>query len=101
MDLTFVAIVCVLLVARAGLQRDVPMVAIYLSCGAWALHLVWGTLGGLLDWSLGLFGLIERYEAPPSLLGIVDSAIGTITGLVLVIAVVLAARGARVEPRPS
>jgi hypothetical protein len=97
----FVVLIGVMLLARAGFRRNVPMAAFYLACAAWALELVWSAVSGSLDWLLSATGLVERYTAPPSGLSLLDLAVSTFCGLALVVAVLIAARGAQVDASPE
>ncbi|MES2642690.1 MAG: hypothetical protein V4850_24620 [Myxococcota bacterium] len=97
MDTAFVLLIGVMLLCRAGLKRDVPMAAFYLACTGWALELFWAPVSGLLDWMLSAFGLVERYDAPPSALKLLSLVVSTLSGLALIIAVLIAARKSPVE----
>ncbi len=100
MESAFVVLIGVLLFARAGLRRPVPMAAFYVASAAWAIELIWSTISGSLDWILGALGVVERYSAPPSALSLFNLAVSTLVGLALIVAVRIAARGAQVEPVP-
>jgi hypothetical protein len=101
MESAFVVLIGVLLFARAGLRRPVPMAAFYVASAAWAIELIWSTISGSLDWILGALGIVERYSAPPSALSLFNLAVSTLVGLALIVAVLIAARGAQVEPVPE
>lgn len=101
MDTAFVLLIGVMLFARAGLKRNVPMAALYVACVGWAVQLVWVTVSGSLDWLLSAAGLVERYSAPPSPLTLLNLGVSTVSGLALIVAVLIAARGAQVEGAPG
>ena len=101
MDYAFVLIIAVMLAARAGFKRDVPMSAFYAAGAGWALNMVWGSASRILEYVLTFMSMIESYDRPESILGLVNSGVYTLTGLVLIIAVLLAARGAPVEAPPE
>lgn len=98
-DTACVLLIGVLLAARVGFKRDVPMIAFFLACGAWALALLWGTLSRVLMYALVVvLQVMDWYDRePPTIFGIANSAVYTVAGLVLIVGVLLAARGAPVE----
>jgi hypothetical protein len=97
-DTACVLLVAVLLTARVAFKRDVPMIAFFLCCGAWALSLLWDTLNRALVYAFLVMRLVEYYDRePPSIFAILSSAGYTFAGLVLIVGVLLAARGAPVE----
>jgi hypothetical protein len=97
-DTAAVLLIGVLLAARVGFKRDVPMIAFFLACGGWAVALLWGSLSRGLEYGLATMGMIEYYDRVPlSILGVVGSAVYTLAGLVLIVGVLLAARGTPIE----
>lgn len=98
MDTPFVVLLGVMLLARAGLKRDVPMSAFYLASVACAMNMIWAPISGSLDWILSTLGVVHQYSAPPSALSLVNLVVTTVSGLALLIAVLIAAKGTDVEP---
>ena len=94
----FVLLVGVMLLARAGLRRNVPMAAFYVACAAWAIRLLWTTFSGSLNWVFAIVGLTDNYGPPPSGLSLLDLTVSTICNLALIVAVLAAARNTPIEP---
>lgn len=101
MDDAFILLIGVMLLARAGFKRNVPMAAFYLASVGWAVHLVWKAFISSLDWILSVTGVVNQYGSAPSGFSVLSIGVSTVSGLALIVAVLIAARGSQVEPMPE
>jgi hypothetical protein len=103
LDTAFGLIIGVLLVARVAMKRDVPMLAFYLLCAGWGSVMLWHGASRVLEFVL-LFLRFEDlvdYRDRTTVVGLIHNFLYPLMGGVLIVGILVAARGAVVETAPE